>query len=160
MIPSSKAELDKIKKDCLKMVNKRATASGLAGAIPVPGVDVGTDVAIMMELIPKINRKFGLSEEQIEQLDVESKKMILVLATSIGSEMIGKMISKKTITTLLKKIGLKKIATKSTAKFIPVVGQVASGSISFFAMKSLGKSHIEDCYNVCLNYINQKELSL
>lgn len=87
------------------MVNKRATASGLAGAIPVPGVDVGTDVAIMMELIPKINRKFGLSEEQIEQLDVESKKMILVLATSIGSEMIGKMISKKTITTLLKRLG-------------------------------------------------------
>ncbi|MCU9592194.1 hypothetical protein MHI19_15880 [Bacillus sp. FSL M7-1004] len=160
MIPSSKAELDKIKKDCLKMVNKRATASGLAGAIPVPGLEIGTDATIMMELIPKINRKFGLSEEQIDELDADSKKVILVLATSIGNEMIGKMIKKNAVPNLLKKMGLKKIATKSTAKFLPVAGQVLSGSISFFAMRGLCKSHIEDCYNVCLNYINQKELSL
>ncbi|GAB1304011.1 hypothetical protein [Bacillus altitudinis] len=157
MIPSSIEELNKIKKSCLKMVNKRATVSGVAGAIPVPGVDVSTDVAIMMELIPKINKKFGLSEEQIEVLDVESKKMVLVLATSIGSEMIGKYVTKQAITKLLKKIGLKKLATKSTVKYLPVAGQITSGSISFFALKSLGKSHIEDCYKICLNYINEKK---
>lgn len=43
------------------MVNKKATASAAAAAIPLPGLDVGADVAIMLELLPAINRRFGLS---------------------------------------------------------------------------------------------------
>ena len=70
------------------MVNKRATTSAVAAAVPVPGVDIGADVAIMLELLPAINRRFGLSSEQIEQLDSAIKGKIFVIISSIGSELI------------------------------------------------------------------------
>jgi uncharacterized protein (DUF697 family) len=63
------SELDRIREECKSMVNKRASASAAAAVIPVPGADIGADVAIMLELLPAINRKFGLSPEQLDGLD-------------------------------------------------------------------------------------------
>ncbi|MGV3489507.1 MAG: hypothetical protein ACO1OC_13130 [Tuberibacillus sp.] len=155
MIPSTMEELEKIKKDCLSMVNKRATASAAAAVLPLPGVDVGADVAIMMNLLPKINRKFGLSAEQVEQLNPELRAKILVMATSIGSQLIGKFVKKETVIFLLKKVS-GKIATKQVTKYIPFIGQAVSAGISFGAMKYLGVSHVNDCYEICRRIILEK----
>ncbi len=147
-------ELDRIKKECKSMVIKRATASAAAAAVPVPGVDIGADVAIMLELLPAINRRFGLSPEQIEQLDSAIKGKILVIISSIGSELIGKIITKKLVVTLLKKVGTR-VTVKQAAKYVPFVGQAVSAGISFGAMKYLGNSHIDECYEVCRRIIEQ-----
>jgi uncharacterized protein (DUF697 family) len=77
------------------MVNKRASAA--AAVIPVPGADIGADVAIMLELLPAINRKFGLSPEQLDGLDAAMKGKILVIISSIGSQLVGKLITKQTV---------------------------------------------------------------
>jgi len=66
MLPKTISELDRIKKECRSMVNKKPTASAAAAAIPLPGLDVGADVAIMLELLPAINRRFGLSREHLD----------------------------------------------------------------------------------------------
>jgi uncharacterized protein (DUF697 family) len=155
MIPSTMEELDRVKKECNSMVKKRATASAIAAAVPVPMVDVGVDVAIMLELLPAINHKFGLSHEQIEQLDSAIKGKILVIISSIGSELIGKVITKKLVVTLLKKVGTK-ITVKQDAKYVPFVGQAVSAGISFAAMKYLGNSHADECYNVCKQIIEMQ----
>lgn len=156
MVPKSIAELDRIKAECISIVNKRASASGLAAAVPIPGVDVAADVGIMMELLSTINKKFGLSQDQIDGLDPETKKMLLIIVTSIGSDIIGKLITKQLVAQLLKKVGAR-VAVKSVAKFIPIVGQLAAAGISFGAMKMLGHSHIDECYQVCKRLIEQKE---
>ena len=155
MLPKTMAELDRIKRECKSMVNKRATVSAAAAAIPVPGVDVGADVAIMLELLPAINRRFGLSPEQIDQLDSAIKGKILVIITSIGSELIGKVITKKLVTTLLKKVGTR-ITVKQATKYVPFVGQAVSAGISFGAMKYLVNSHTDECYEVCRRIIEQR----
>ena len=99
MIPTTKSELERIKEECKSMVNKRATASAAAAVVPVPGMDIGADVTIMMELLPAIiYRKFGLSPEQIDQLDATSKAQILVIITSLGSKLVGSIITKEAIT--------------------------------------------------------------
>jgi uncharacterized protein (DUF697 family) len=156
MLPKTLEDLNRIREECRSMVTKRASASALAAAIPVPGADIGADVAIMLELLPAINRKFGLTPEQIEQLDEETKKIILVLITSIGSELVGKTITKQLITKLLKKAGAR-IATKQVTKYIPFIGQAVSAGISFAAMKYLGNSHIEECYEVAKRYIEETQ---
>nr|WP_275900824.1 hypothetical protein [Paenibacillus periandrae] len=135
------------------MVNKRATSSAAIAIVPVPGADLVADVAIMLELLPAINRKFGLSQEQIEKLDSAIKAKILVIITSIGSQLIGKVITKELVVLLLKKVGVR-VAIKQVAKFIPFVGQAVSAGISFAAMKYLGNSHIEECYSVCKRVID------
>jgi len=155
MIPRTIEELDRIRDECKSMVNKRATSSAAIAIVPVPGADVVADVAIMLELLPAINRKFGLSQEQIEKLDSAIKAKILVIITSIGSQLIGKVITKELVVLLLKKVGVR-VAIKQVAKFIPFVGQAVSAGISFAAMKYLGNSHIEECYSVCKRVIDIK----
>jgi uncharacterized protein (DUF697 family) len=159
MVPKTIAELDRIKSECQSIVNKRASASGLAAAVPLPGADVAADVAIMIELLSTINKKFGLSQDQIDGLDPETKKMLLIIITSIGSDIIGKLITKQLVAQLLKKVGAR-VAVKSVAKFIPIVGQLAAAGISFGAMKMLGNSHIEECYQVCKRFIEKREETL
>lgn len=152
MIPRTMEELELVKKECKTMVKKRATASAVVAAVPVPGIDLGADIAIMLELLPAINRRFGLSSEQIEQLDSAIKGKILVIIPSIGSELIGKVITKKLVITLLKKVGTR-VTVKQAAKYVPFVGQAVSAGISFGAMKYLGSSHVDECYNVCMRII-------
>ena len=66
--PRNLEELEEIKKECKQMVTKRAIASGLAALSPGP-VDIPVDVALLMELLPNISKKFGLSKEQIDEYE-------------------------------------------------------------------------------------------
>lgn len=155
MIPRTIEELNRIREECKTMLNKRAAASAVAAIIPVPGADIAADIAIMLELLPAINRKFSLSPEQIDQLDSAIKAKILVIVTSVGSQLIGKVITKELVVLLLKKVGAR-VAVKQIAKFVPFIGQAVSAGISFGAMKYLGNSHIEECYSVCKRFIEMK----
>ena len=147
MIPSSLKELERIRDECKSMVTTRAGLSAGAAIVPVPGADIGADVMLLLEMIPMINRKFGLAPEQIDHLDPQIKKLILVAATSIGSEMIGKLLTKEIILQVLKRLGIR-VASKQVAKYIPIVGQAVAARISFGAMKMVGNSHVDDCFEV------------
>lgn len=142
-------ELEAIKKSCRSMVTKSSGLSAGAAIIPIPGVDLGSDVAILTRLIPSINEKFGLSPEQIDSLDTESKLFVMTAISNTGSKMAGKYITKKLIVMLLQKMGVR-VAAKGVTKFVPFVGSAVAGSISFTAMKYMGNSHIEDCYEIAL----------
>jgi hypothetical protein len=100
MLPKNISELDAIRDECKSMVTTRASISAGAAMVPLPGIDIGGDIALLVEMIPAINRKFGLTPEQIDQLDPQVKKIILVAITSIGSELIGKYIREPLKTSL------------------------------------------------------------
>jgi hypothetical protein len=76
MLAKTIEELEEIKKECKTMVTKRALLSAGTSAIPVPGVDVTADLAILMELIPAINRRFGLTRDQIDEYNPATKELI------------------------------------------------------------------------------------
>ncbi|NLA88433.1 MAG: hypothetical protein GX844_01070, partial [Alcaligenaceae bacterium] len=96
----------KLRDECYEMVNTSSFFSGAVAAVPIPGVDIATDVSILMNLIPKINKKFGLSAEQIEALDPQLKEMTLIAITKIGTALIGKLITREAV--------LKTVATTSS----------------------------------------------
>jgi uncharacterized protein (DUF697 family) len=148
-------ELSRIRDECKSMVTKRASVSGAAAVIPLPGVDIGSDVALLLEMIPAINRRFGLSQEQIEAQDPHIKGLILVAITSVGSQLIGKTITKQLIMQLLKQVGIR-MASKQVVKWIPFAGSLLAGTISFSAMKYLGNSHVDDCYSAARLILEKK----
>lgn len=148
MLITSLAELDRIRNECKSMVTKRSAVSAGAAAIPLPGLDIGTDVALLVEMLPAINSKFGLTPQQIAQMDTRSRRLIVLAVTSIGSEVIGKFVSRTLVMSILKKMGTK-VASKSVVRFVPFVGQAVAAGISFGVMKMVGNDHIEDCYQVC-----------
>jgi uncharacterized protein (DUF697 family) len=152
MLPNSIEELDKLRAECRSMVTGRASLSAGASVVPIPGADIATDIGLLLEMIPIINRKFGLSPEEIDQFDPKVKVLILAAITSIGSGMVGKYVTKQLIVQVLKRVGIR-VATKSVVKYIPLLGSVLSASISFGAMKILGDSHVDDCYEVAKQII-------
>ena len=139
--------LDAIRDGCRALVTRRAALSAGAAVIPLPGVDVGTDVAILIRLLPKINQRFGLTPGQIDQLDSDTKSVVMMFITALGSSLVGRLITRELVIKVLMKIGVR-VTTKGIVKFVPLMGQALSASISFGAMKLLGNQHIDDCYEV------------
>lgn len=156
MIPNNIQDLEKIKHECQKVVNRRSSASAVVAVVPLPGVDVGADILLLMEMLSKINKRFGLDHEQINELDASTKKQIFVIISSIGSQAVGKVVTKEIVVTILKKIGIR-VTTKQIAKYIPIIGQIFSASISFTAMKLVGREHINDCYNIVKQHIEDNK---
>ncbi|TXH70313.1 MAG: hypothetical protein E6Q85_07990 [Thiothrix sp.] len=154
MLPKTMQELDAIRDECYSMVTNRSTASAAAAIVPVPGVDIAADVALLLDTIPSINNRFGLSQEQINKLDPQTKKLILVAIKGIGSNLIAKTITKEMIVQVLKTVGVR-LATKQVAKYIPFIGSAVAATLSFTAMKYVGNSHVDDCYNVAKRIISK-----
>lgn len=96
-------ELNRIRDDCRSMVTKRSLMSAGAAAVPAPGVDVAVDIGLLANLLPEISRKFGLSGEQVSALDPHLASQLMVIAASLGNNLIGRVISKQMIVLLLKK---------------------------------------------------------
>ncbi|MBI5791069.1 MAG: hypothetical protein HZA63_06325 [Rhodocyclales bacterium] len=147
LMPRSVDELDRVRAACKSMVRRRAATSGGMSLVPLPGIDIAGDVALLMELIPAINRKFGLTPEQIEELDSHRQVLIYAMLKKVGSDLAGRAITKKLVLLALKKVSTR-LATKQVLKYIPFAGQAAAAALSVTAMLYLGNSHIDACYEI------------
>jgi hypothetical protein len=129
------------------MVTKRALASAGAVLVPLPGLDLAADVALLTELIPAINREFGLTPDQIEQLSPRAKALLYKAIVAFGGAMVGRVITRDLILKALAAVGMR-ITTKTAARLVPIAGQAVSAGLSYTAMRFVGTSHIRDCRRV------------
>jgi hypothetical protein len=146
-LPRSAAELDEVVRRCRKMVTRRALASAGAVLVPLPGVDLAADIALLTQLIPAVNREFGLTPGQIEDLSPRMKVLVYKAVVAFGGAMVGRLITRDLILQSLAVVGMR-ITTKTAARFVPVAGQVVSAGLSYGAMRLVGESHIRDCRRV------------
>jgi uncharacterized protein (DUF697 family) len=154
LLPNSLAELDKVRASCKAMVRRRAATSGGMSLIPIPGVDIAGDVGMLLQLIPAINQKFGLTPEQIEELDPRHKVLIYAGLKKVGSDLAGRAITKQLVVAALKRVGVR-MASKQVLKYIPFAGQAAAVALSVGAMMYLGNSHIDACYEIAKGAIRK-----
>jgi uncharacterized protein (DUF697 family) len=146
-LPKSMAELDKVRASCKAMVKRRAATSGGMSLIPIPGVDIAGDVAMLLQLIPAINQKFGLTPEQIDELDTRHKVLIYAMVKKIGNDLVGRAITRRVVVAALKKVA-GRMAAKQVLKYIPFAGQAAAAALSVAAMMYLGNAHVDACYEI------------
>ena len=139
------AELDAIRSDCRSMVTKRALVSAGAAVVPIPGADLVADIGILTKLLPAISAKFGLDHDEVEKMDAGRAQQVLVIASSMGNNVIGRMVTKRLVIAILRRMGVR-VATASVARYVPFIGSAVAATISFGAMKLAGNAHIEDCY--------------
>jgi uncharacterized protein (DUF697 family) len=156
MLPSTLKELDQVADECRAMVTKRAALSGTIAVIPIPGADFLADISMLSKLIPKINERFGLSQHEISNFSTEKKTFLYSVISSVGSRFIGKSVTRRLITQVLKKMGVR-YSAKLGAKYVPLLGTATAGILSFSAMKYLGNAHVNDCYQVAKKMIETHE---
>jgi hypothetical protein len=155
MLPKNLEELNEIRSECYAMVTMRASVSAGSSLLPSPGIDIAADVAILMELIPAINRKFGLSGEQIKAYDPVTKQIVFQVVKGAGLAMIGADVTKTVAMQTLTKVA-GRTAGKQVLKFVPIIGWVANAAVGFGAMKFVGNSHVNDCYDVCNRLLSSR----
>jgi hypothetical protein len=117
-------------------------------------VDIAGDVGLLLQLIPAINQKFGLTPEQIEELDPRHKVLIYAMLKKVGSDLAGRAITKQLAVAALKKVSAR-MATRQVLKYIPFAGQAAAVALSMTAMMYLGNSHIDACYEIARGAIRK-----
>jgi uncharacterized protein (DUF697 family) len=146
-LPRTPHQVAAVRQRCRQMVKRRALASAGAILVPIPGLDIAADVALLTQLIPAINYEFGLTPEQIERLSPRRKVLVYRAVVAFGGLMVGRVVTRELVLKALASVGMK-ITAKSAARFVPIAGQALSASISYGAMKLLGEAHIRDCERV------------
>ncbi len=143
----SDAALEAAVKRSRKLLNRRALVAAAASAVPVPGLDWAVDAAMLSKLIPEINKEFGLTPAQLDQLDPSKREQVQKAVTMVGSVLIGKFISRDLVIKTATKIGMR-LTTKQLAKFVPFAGQIVSAAFGYAAIRYFGEEHMKDCIRV------------
>lgn len=133
--------------ECKKWVSRKAILSAGAAVLPIPGLDVAADIALLTRLIHQINQRFGLSEAQIEALSPSKRALAYKAIQSVGSSLIGSAITRELILRVLRVVGVR-FTSKQLAKYVPLAGQAVSAALAYSAMRYVCNQHIDDCARV------------
>lgn len=133
--------LEKKKSECEKQVYIAAGASATNAFNPLPGVDIGIDVAILVKLFASLRSSYGLTDQKLKSMDFT----VPALAPLVNN--IIEYSAKEGIVALLKRFAARETA-KTVTKYIPFVGQAIAATIGYGITRMAGMSYLEDCHNL------------
>jgi uncharacterized protein (DUF697 family) len=144
---SGGASVEEIRQGCLMMVRRRASMAAAVSFVPMPGVGMITDVAVLMSLIAEINARFGLSEQAIQQLSPARKALAYQLMTRVGGMLASRLSASGLLGAALQRTGLR-FGVAEAARFAPVVGQATAALIAYFTLTRIARRHISQCVEI------------
>ncbi|WBS03185.1 hypothetical protein OU994_02430 [Pseudoduganella sp. SL102] len=147
LLPYSSDNIAEVRERCRRLVRRRAALAAGVSAVPIPGIDIVSDVKLFTQLIEEVNAAFGLTAAQVERLQPKYRMIAYEASVSVGGMLVGKLITRDLVFKLLAKSG-KKLVAKQASKIVPLAGQVASAAIGFFAFRQIGYQHVDACAKV------------
>lgn len=130
-----------------KIVSRYAALAAANGLNPIPGLDIGVDITLMMKMSKEVQKIYGLDAKQqaynMQLLDKKNAKFIANKVLQYTSRYGGK----EAIMLLLKKMSTT-IATKTASKWIPFVGQAIAAGIGFKMTSWIGNDMINDAEEI------------
>jgi uncharacterized protein (DUF697 family) len=152
LIPGKQEDIDKQRERCRRLVRKRAVMAAGFSAVPLPGLDVVSDVALFTRLVNDVNTAFGLTAAQVERLQPKYRLIAYEAAVGLGGMLVGRLVTRELLLALFKRAGVR-IAGKTVAKLVPIAGSVVSAAIGFAMFRQLGYQHVEACARVARELI-------
>jgi uncharacterized protein (DUF697 family) len=147
LIPGNDKEIAQVRERCRRLVRKRATMAAGFSAVPVPGLDVVSDLSLFKRLVDEVNEAFGLTPDQVERLQPKFRLMAYEAAVGVGGMLVGRLVTRQLMMKVFRLVGVK-IASKTAAKMVPIAGSVVSAAIGFAMFRQLGYQHVEACAKV------------
>ncbi len=130
-----------------RLLSRKALVAAAVGAIPVPGIDWAADASLLSRVIPQISAEFGLSVTQLDRLAPFDRERIQKAAGAVGALLVGRLVTRELLLKLARHAGIK-LTAKQAARYVPIVGQAVSATLSYAALRALGELHIKDCVKV------------
>ena len=152
LVPFNDAELERVREQCRKLVRNKALRSAGMSALPIPGVDLVSDLTMFANVVEEVNLAFGLTPAQIERLQPRLKIIAYQAIGSIGGMLVGKLVTREVVMQLLRRTGFKAVA-RQASKLVPLAGQLASAGIGFVAFRQIGYQHVDACAKVAQELI-------
>ena len=143
-IPVNANEINDVRERCRRLVRRKAVMAAGVSAVPIPGIDVVSDLSMFAKLVDEVNTSFGLTPEQIDRLKPGHKMLAYKAAVGIGGMLVGKIVSRELLLAVFKRMGVR-TAAKSATKFVPLAGSIAAAAIGFAVFRHLGYKHVEAC---------------
>lgn len=144
VVANSAAEIDAAVRQSRRAVNRRALLAAGVAVVPIPGIDWLTDVAVLLKLIPEINRAFGLTPEQVERLSPDRRLVVYKAISAGGGMLVGRLVTRDLVMRMLKLVGVR-LTTQQLAKYVPIAGQAVSAVLTFSSLKFVCEQHIQQC---------------
>lgn len=136
------------------LIWKLALVSCTFGAIPVPGLSLICDIAILVTTLTHFCKVFGLEKDSLRRLAKQVGKPVQELRSVIKKSPLASEITPELVSNLLRKSMVCTTLTvlEVVLDFIPVVGSLFGGVGSFvttfFMLTSFLKDVDEDAENV------------
>ena len=100
LLPGSLKDIDAIRKKCRRLVLQRAAMSAGISVLPVPGLDIATDLTFLAKVIEDINTEFGLAPDQILRLQPKMKLIAYEMTVGMSGLMVGRVVTREVIARL------------------------------------------------------------
>jgi uncharacterized protein (DUF697 family) len=148
VVPSTPAQIEAVARECRKMVSRRALLAAGVAVVPIPGLDWATNIGVLLKVLPDINRKFGLSAEQVERLAPDRMVVVFKAITAGGSLLVGRIVTRELVMSVLRMVGVR-LSAQQAVKYVPIAGQGLSAVLTYGALRYVCEQHIKQCMGIC-----------
>lgn len=135
---------DSLRAECRGMARKRALLAAASSLIPIPGIDLATDLTVMTRLIRRINTEFGLDEAQIGHLSGPRQALVQRLLAGAGGTLAARLTTPALLGRILGLVGIR-LTAMEVARFVPVAGQIVAAGIGYWSVRTVALRHIAHC---------------
>jgi len=129
------------------MARRRALLGAVTSLIPVPGIDLATDLALMTKVIERINQHFGLSEAQIGQYSSQRQALVYRLLANAGGTLAARLTTPLLVGRIVRLVGIRLTAMEA-ARLVPIAGQLVAAGIGYWSVNTVAMRHIAHCERI------------
>jgi uncharacterized protein (DUF697 family) len=118
--------------------------SAANGLNPIPGLDIGVDVSLLISMAAQIIAAYGLREDQINYTASADLAASTMKAIRQIAKPFAEYLAHEAIVLILKRLGTT-FSAKSVTKVVPFVGQAVAASLGFTLTRYFGLQLVDDC---------------
>ncbi|HIV82831.1 MAG TPA: hypothetical protein H9994_08970 [Candidatus Salinicoccus merdavium] len=137
--PVTVENLKSKEREAQELVKRKAMISSVASVLPIPLLDIGTDMKLMNDIHGDIEDVFEINHKDVASANDDLMTRGWVMATSIGSDIVRSRLTPFLFRRISKKNKFSRFG------LVSIVGRVLGAAVSYFLMKKLGNDHIEHC---------------
>ena len=135
---------ERLRRECRAMARQRALLAAASSLIPLPGIDLATDLAVMTRLIRRINEAFGFDDAQIGRLGEAQQVLVYRLLAGAGGMLAARLTTPALLGRIVRLVGLRLTAMEA-ARLVPLAGQLVAAGLGYWSVNMVAMRHIAHC---------------